>query len=71
MNWKFLEPITTFVLVAVIGSLGWIIAASIARETVHWVSTEAEIIAILILLTTAIVLVSVLALGNSQSRRLP
>jgi hypothetical protein len=71
MNVKLLEPVTTLVLIAVAGALGWIIAASYAPEAVRWATEEVEVIVILVLLAAALLLVSVVALGHTGSRDLP
>jgi hypothetical protein len=71
MNVKLLEPVTTLVLIAVAGALGWIIAASYAPEAVRWGSDEMQVIVILALLTAALLLVSAVALGHTRARDLP
>jgi hypothetical protein len=71
MNVKLLEPVTMLVLIAVAGALGWIIAASYAPEAVRWATQEIEVIVILVLLSAALILVSVVALGHTRSRELP
>jgi hypothetical protein len=64
-----LERITALVLVLVLGSLGWMIAAAYRPELASSVDMELQITAILVLLGAALVLVSVLALLRTRPRK--
>ena len=71
MRMKLLDAITMLVLLAVGATLVWMVAASFAPEAVCWASTETEVVVILVLLTAALLLVSVVALWHARSRDLP
>ena len=71
MSGNLLELMTTTVLTAVALALGWIIAASYAPTHVSWASQETEIIAVLGLLTLALILVAVVALLHTRRGDLP
>jgi hypothetical protein len=62
-----LEWLTAAVLVLVLASLGWIVVAAYLPGWGRWLPVEAEVIAVLALLTAALVLVSVLALLHTRS----
>jgi hypothetical protein len=68
---KFIEALTTLVLLAVVATMGWMIAASFAPEAVRWATTQIEVIVILVLLAAALLLVSVVALLHTRPRDLP
>jgi hypothetical protein len=61
-----LEPITAVVLVLVIAALGWMVAAAYQPEWGQWAGVEVQVAVILILLTAALVLVSVVALLHTR-----
>jgi hypothetical protein len=71
MSRSTLESVTTLMLLAVGGALGWMMAASYAPEVVRWASAEAEVILIILVLAAALLLVSVVALLHTRSRDLP
>jgi hypothetical protein len=68
---RLLETITTLVLLTVVLTLLWIIAASYAPEAVRLASTQVEVIVVITLLAAALLLVSVVALLHTRSRDLP
>ncbi len=61
-----LEGITATVLTLVLASLVWMIAAANWPEQFAWASTEVEVVAVIGLLTAALVLVSVVALLHTR-----
>jgi ethanolamine permease len=61
-----LEAITAVVLLAVLAALTWVVLASYAPQTFGLVPIESGVVAILALLTTALVLVSVVALLHTR-----
>jgi hypothetical protein len=63
-----LEWVTAAVLVLVLVALGWMAAADHLPASCRLPSLEAEILGMLGLLTTALLLVSVLALLHTQDR---
>jgi len=68
---KLIEAFTTLSLLAVVATMGWIVAASFAPETVRWATTQIEVILTLVLLAAALLLVSVVALLHTRPRDLP
>ena len=68
---KFVEALATLVLMAVVDAMGWLVAASFAPEAVRWAATQTEVIVILVLLASALLLVSVVALLHTRPRDLP
>jgi hypothetical protein len=63
-----LEWVTAAVLVLVLAALGWMAAADGLPVSCRLPWLEAEIVTVLVLLTTALLLVSVLALLHTQER---
>jgi hypothetical protein len=61
-----LERLTAIVLMAVLASLGWMTLVSYLPDLARLPSLEAEVIAVLILLTAALGLVSVVALLDTR-----
>jgi hypothetical protein len=61
-----LEWITGVVLVLVLAMLAWMVGAAYAPAWLEWATVEVEIVAVLVLLTAALVLVSVLALLHTR-----
>jgi hypothetical protein len=66
--YPLLEWVTAIVLVLVLASLVWMAMADLLPQPWRLLSLEAEIIGILALLITTILLVSVLALLQTQDR---
>jgi hypothetical protein len=63
-----LEWVTAVVLVLVLAALGWMAVADLLPDSWRLLSLEGEILVLLGLLTTALVLVSVLALLQTRER---
>jgi hypothetical protein len=61
-----LERMTAAVLLVVLAALGWMILAAYRPEWVRLLPVEAEVIVVLVLLTAALVLVSVVALLHTR-----
>jgi len=66
MPFLLLEWVTAAVLVLVLAALGWMAAADRLPASCRLPSLEVEIVAVIGLLTTALLLVSVLALLHTQ-----
>jgi hypothetical protein len=64
-----LERITAVVLLLVLGSLGWIIAAAYWPEVAGALGTDVQVGVVLVLLSAALALVSVLALLRTRPRK--
>ena len=64
-----MSRITAMVLGAVLLSLAWILLAAYVPGYVRWASLEAEVSIIIVLLLTALVLVSVVALQHTRVRK--
>ena len=62
---RLLERITAAVLLLVVASLGWILAAAYQPDLANW-AEEAQVIIVLVLLTAALVLVSIVALLHTR-----
>jgi hypothetical protein len=71
MSLRLIEALATLVLLAVAAVLVWIVAASFVPAVADWVSAESAVIGIILLLTAALLLVSVAALGQTRPRDLP
>ena len=65
-EFPLLERITAGVLILVIATLAWIILAAHDPSWGQWATTEVQVVVVLALLTTALVLVSVLALLQTR-----
>jgi hypothetical protein len=63
---RLLERLTAGVLLAVLAALGWMIVAVYLPAWGCWLSTEAEVLIILALLTAALALVSAVALLHTR-----
>jgi hypothetical protein len=61
-----LERITAVVLILVIASLGWMIAAAYLPDVAAWATIELQVAIVLALLGAALILVSVLALLHTR-----
>jgi hypothetical protein len=61
-----LERITALILLLVMGSLGWIVAAANFPSCAAWATLEWQVVIVLILLVAALLLVSVLALLHTR-----
>ena len=68
---RFIEALTVAVLLIVAALLTWIIVASFAPAVASWMPTDLAVIVIVIVLTAALLLVSVVALWHARSRDLP
>jgi len=66
-RWTILEWLTAAVLVAVVLALVWMIVAAYQSEWLRLPSLQAEIIIVLVLLGSALLLVSVLALLHTRN----
>lgn len=62
-----LERITAVVLVLVMLVLGWIVAAAYSPNWGRWIGLEVQVGFALVLLTAALLLVSVVALRHTRS----
>jgi hypothetical protein len=62
-----LELLTAVVLVAVMMALGWTLLAAYGPEWLRLASTEVEVLLVLVLLTAALLLVSVVALLHTRA----
>ena len=67
-SYPLLELVTAIVLVLVLAALGWMAMADHLPQSWRLLSLEAEIIGILAILITTLVLVSTLALLQTQDR---
>jgi hypothetical protein len=65
-HFPVLEWVTGAVLVLVLAALAWMIGAAYRPAWFEWASVEVEIIAVLVLLTTSLFLVSVVALLHTR-----
>ena len=65
-RWTILEWLTAAVLVGVVLALAWMIVAAYQPEWLRLPSLHAEIIIVLVLLGSALLLVSVLALLHTR-----
>jgi membrane protein DedA with SNARE-associated domain len=63
----WLERLTAATLVGVVLALGWILGAAYVPEWAALASVEAGVVAILVLLTAALALVSVVALLHTRA----
>lgn len=66
-QYPMLERVTALVLVLVVIALGWILAAASMPDVVRVASPEVEVVLVLVLLTAALLLVSVVALLHTRS----
>lgn len=64
----WLERFTAGILILVIVILGWIMLAAEVPEAASWLSEEFQVIAILALLSAALILVSVVALLHTRGK---
>jgi hypothetical protein len=67
-SYPLLEWVTAIVLVLVLAALGWMVTGDHLPKSWRLLSLEAEIIGILAVLITALILVSALALLQTQDR---
>jgi succinate dehydrogenase hydrophobic anchor subunit len=65
-QYLLLERITALVLLLVMVSLGWIVAAANFPSCAEWATPEWQVGIVLVLLTAALLLVSVLALLHTR-----
>lgn len=65
-HFLLLERVTASVLILVLVALGWMVLGAYWPEAVGWIKTEVQIITLLALLTSALLLVSVVALWHTR-----
>ncbi len=65
-RFRLLERVTAVVLLLVMAALVWVLLASYQPDWTEWATEEVQVIVVLALLSTALVLVSVVALLHTR-----